>query len=353
VSPDGALRQPVLGFVGIHSGGRPNQAVSQNETLAALFTAAGYKVRQASAIRRPAFRTAHQILALLSWREVDVIVVAVFSGRSFWIADFSSLLGRLTGKRVVLFLHGGNLPVFGPEHRRWVQRVFTRADLILAPSEYLGETFRAWGYDVRIVPNVLAIERYEYRQRTDPAPNLLWMRTFHEHYDPQMAVRVFARIVERHPGATMTMAGADHGSFADTRREAQRLGVVDRITFPGYMSADEKRAAFASHDVYLNTNIVDNMPVSLLEAAASGLIPVATAVGGIPFLLTDGQDGVLVPPRDDERMAHEVLELLADPQRFARMSASARHLAERSAWPEVRKLWTRELAFVVPTRSVP
>jgi glycosyltransferase involved in cell wall biosynthesis len=151
----------------------------------------------------------------------------------------------------------------------------------------------------------------------------------------------------------MTMAGADHGSFADTRREAQRLGVIDRIAFPGYMSADQKREAFATHDVYLNTNIVDHMPVSLLEAAASGLIPVATAVGGIPYLLTDGSDGVLVPPRDDERMANEVLELLDDPQRFARMSASARHLAERSAWPEVRKLWTRELSFVVPELHVP
>jgi glycosyltransferase involved in cell wall biosynthesis len=342
----------VLGFIGIHSGGRPDQAVSQNETLAALFTELGYTVRQASAVRRPLLRTLHQIVALLSWRDVDVLVVAVFSGRSFLIADFAGLLGRLTGKRIVFFLHGGNLPVFGREHRRWMERVLDRADLILAPSESLSEVFEAWGYDVRVVPNVLAIERYDYRPRTVPRARLLWMRTFHEHYNPVMAVRVLARVAAQAPDAAMTMAGADHGELAATRAEARRLGIEDRVTFPGYLDASGKREAFDRHDIYLNTNIVDNMPVSLLEAAASGLVPVATAVGGIPYLISDDEDGVLVPSCDDEEMARSVLELLGDAGRFAKLSAGARRLAERSSWAEVQKLWARELALVVPDLEV-
>jgi glycosyltransferase involved in cell wall biosynthesis len=352
-SPVEEPQRPILGFIGIHSGGRPDQAVSQNETLAALFTTIGYEVRQASTVKRPSLRTAHQILALLSWRDVDVIVVAVFSGPSFWIAEFSGLLGRLTGKRVVFFLHGGNLPVFGPQHRRRVERVFDRADLILAPSDSLATAFQRWGYDVRVIPNVLAIENYDFRLRTAPAPRLLWMRTFHQHYNPQMAVRTFARVVEHHPDATMTMAGADHGELGATRAEADRLGVADRIAFPGYLDLEGKRAAFGHHDVYLNTNIVDNMPVSLLEAAASGLVPVATAVGGIPVLLTDGENGILVASDDDVAMADSVVRLLADAARFADLSAGARRLAESSAWSQVQRLWARELALIVPERRVP
>ncbi len=83
------------------------------------------------------------------------------------------------------------------------------------------------------------------------------------------------------------------------------------IDFPGYIGADDKAAAFADHDIFLNTNVVDNMPVSVLEASASGLVPVATAVGGIPNLLTDDVDSVLVAARDDQAMATEVLRLLA------------------------------------------
>ena len=348
-----AVARVVIGFVGIHAGRRRVQPVSQNETLARLFEKTGYGVRRSSSIRSPAWRTVHQIASLLSWRHVNVLVVAVFSGRSFWIAEIATRLGRLRGKPMVLFLHGGNLPVFGPEHREWVERVFDRADLVLAPSEFLAEAFRSWGLDVRVIPNVLAIENYEYRVRTEARPRLLWMRTFHDHYDPTMAVRVLARVLERHPDARMTMGGADHGLLDSTRTEAERLGVADRIDFPGYMLADGKRRAFADHDLFLNTNIIDNMPVSLLETCAAGLVPVATAVGGIPALVADGEDGLLVPAGDDRAMADAVMQLLSDPDRFARMSAAARRLAERSSWPQVRRRWEQELSLVLPGAEFP
>jgi len=348
-----AARPPLLGFIGIHSGGRKNQPVSQNETLAGLFEKSGYRVRRSSAIKRPAVRTAHQILSILSWRSVDVLVIAVFSGRSFWIAEFATRLGRLTGKRMVLFLHGGNLPVFGPEHRNWVERVFARADLVLAPSAFLADAFRSWGIDVRVIPNVLAIERYEYVERTAARPALLWMRTFHEHYDPLMAVRVLERVARVHPDVTMTMAGADHGLFDATIAESEKRGVRDRISFPGYMLAESKRLAFAEHDIFLNTNVVDNMPVSVLEAAASGLVPVATAVGGIPSLLSDGEDSLMVPAEDDEAMAAAVLRLLDAPAVYAPMSIRSRALAERSSWPQVRGLWEEELSLLLPDMRTP
>lgn len=347
-SEAGAHRRPVLGFIGIHSNGRPDMPVSQNETLAQLFSDAGYEVHKASGVRRPVLRTMHQMLAILSWRRVDVLVIAVFSGRSFWIADFSTLLGRLTGKRLILFLHGGNLPVFGPAHRRRVGRVLDRADTILAPSDFLAHTFTDWGLDVHVVPNVLRLERYDYVERTSARPRMLWMRTFYEHYDPLMAVRVLARVVAEFPEVEMTMAGADQGLLEDTKAEARRLGVYDRISFPGYMEPAAKRVALRDHDLFLNTNVVDNMPVSVLEAAASGLVPIATSVGGIPALLTHGYSGVLVPVGDDEAMASQVIDLLRTPERFAALSKGARKVAECSGWPAVRRLWERELAFVVP-----
>lgn len=346
-------RPPVLGFVGIHAGRRTDQVISQNETLAALFESVGLRVRRTSAVRRPSLRTAHQILCLLRWRgEVDVVIVAVFSGPSFWIADFASLLSRWNGSRTVLFLHGGSLGQFGPAHRRRLARTFDRADLILAPSGFLADEFRAWGYDVRCIPNVLAIERYEHRHRERARPRLLWMRTFHEHYHPEMAVEVLARVVETHPDAEMTMAGADRGLLEPVRALARTRGVGDRITFPGYMDFESKRRAFTDHDIFLNTNRVDNMPVSVLEAAASGLVPVATEVGGIPDLLTDGVDSLLVPDGDVTAMADAVLALLAEPERYAALGTEARALAELSSWPAVHRRWREELRRLLPTTEV-
>lgn len=342
------LRPPVIGFIGIHAGKHKDRPVSQNETLAMLFASEGYEVRRASAVINPYLRTLHHVVSLLTWRRIDAVVIAVFSGRSFVMAEVATALCRLRRVRTVLFLHGGNLPVFGPAHRRRAERVLLGADLVLAPSDFLASTFRDWGVDVRIIPNVLALDRYHYEPRTAARPRLLWMRTFHPHYAPEMAVRVLARVRERHPEVRLGMAGADQGSLESTLAEVERLGVGDSVDMLGYLNQEGKRAAFDANDIYLNTNVVDNMPVSLLEAAASGLVPVATAVGGIPSLVTDGVDGALVDSGDEDAMVARVLELLEDPERFARLSAGARQLALRSGWPEVRKKWEHEFSYLLP-----
>jgi glycosyltransferase involved in cell wall biosynthesis len=347
-------RQPQLGFVGVHAGRHADRPVSQNETIAALFASIGYRARRASAVRRPVLRTLHQALAVLRWsRSVDLVVLAVFSGRSFWFADMTSFLCRATKQKVVLVLHGGRLPEFAQEHPARVRRVFERADLIVAPSDFLGRTFREWGFEVTCIPNVLAIERYPYRFRESARPALLWMRTFHEHYDPQLAIEVLAIVRRSHPETTLTMGGADYGLLDEVKALAQERGVADAVDFAGYLDATAKAKAFADHDVFLNTNRVDNMPVSVLEAAASGLVPVATAAGGIPDLLTDGVDSRLVPPGDAEAMAAAVCSLLDHPEEYARLGRGARELAEQSAWPSVHRRWTLELQRLLPDLVLP
>lgn len=352
---DAPSRQPVLGFVGVHAGRRTDRPVSQNETLALLFESLGYRVRRTSSLKRQLWRTLHQLTSLtFLWNDVDVVVIAVFSGTAFWIADFSSFLAKHIGhKKIILFMHGGNLPVFGPANRPRVQRVFDRADRLLAPSEFIAKAFRPWGYDIGVIPNVLNINRYEHRARSQARPALLWMRTFHEHYDPLLAVEVLARVAERYPDVTLTMGGADYGLLEATKDRAAELAVSDRIVFGGYLDADAKAAAFAANDIFLNTNVVDNMPVSVLEASACGLVPVATAVGGIPDLLTDGVDSCLVPQGDAEAMSEAVLGLLADPARYAALGLGARKLAERSSWPALRPLWSAEIQALCPGLSVP
>jgi glycosyltransferase involved in cell wall biosynthesis len=77
-------------------------------------------------------------------------------------------------------------------------------------------------------------------------------------------------------------------------------------------------------------------------------VPVATSVGGVPFLVHDDVDAVLVPPGDAAAMAGAVTGLVGDPGRYARLSHGAVALAGRSSWPEVRTRWFAELGFVAP-----
>jgi Glycosyltransferase len=149
------------------------------------------------------------------------------------------------------------------------------------------------------------------------------------------------------------MAGKDKGLEYETRRLAEALGLNGAVHFPGFLDMAAKVREGNAADIYINTNHVDNMPVTVVEACAMGLPVVTTAVGGIPDLLTDGETGLLVPDNDDQAMTAAIHRLLNEPALATRLSTNGRQLAERSSWEKVRPLWEQLFAEVMarPPRS--
>ncbi len=330
---------PRFGLVG-HLLAEHGRVTTTTEVMAGLLRADGVEVRTTSSRPHAASRLVDTIGSLLGWKgDVDIVLVSTYSGRSFVLADVSAATARARGLPVVLVLHGGALPEQFRRHPRWARRVLAAADATVAPSGYLAAAARELGVEAQVIPNPLVLDDYRFRHRATVAPRLLWMRTFHTYYEPELAVRCLALVRARFGEATLTMAGADDGRLEPTRALARQLGVADAISFPGFLDPAGKEREFASHDVFLNTNQVDNTPVSVLEAAACGLPVVATSVGGIPYLLRDRESALLVPMSDAEAMAAAVVELVDDPALASSLSIAGRQVAERSAWPAVRQQW--------------
>ena len=91
-------------------------------------------------------------------------------------------------------------------------------------------------------------------------------------------------------------------------------------------------------DVFVNASSIDNQPVSILEAFASGIPVVSTAIGDIPMMLRGGEAGVLVEA-DDASLADAVTRLLEDPSLSLRIARRARKEVERYTWPHVGAEW--------------
>ncbi len=335
-----ATPRPRLCLVGPMLGRHPGWVPNPGESLAQLLRDEGYRTRITSAYLNPLRRVPDVVRSLIGWRrQIDVVIVMVYSGRAFAMAELAGWLAKRLGKKLVLWLHGGNLPQLATSSPRWVRRVLERGDEIVAPTTFLGDLATRARCPVRIIPNFVRIHQVDYHRRREVRPRLLWMRTFHEIYQPQMAIRVLASLRRSHAEATLVMAGQEKGLFEPTRLLAASLGLADAVRFPGFLDAAGKRRELARHDIFLNTNRIDNTPVSLVEAAAAGLPIVTTDVGGIAHFLRHGESALLVPEGDVEAMADAVDRLLRDPELAQRLSDNGRLLAESCDWRVIGERW--------------
>ncbi len=325
-------------MLGSHPGWVPNPG----EKLADALRREGFPVRLTSRRIQRVSRLLDSARSLIRWRrEYDIVILMVYSGRAFLPVDLLSSLTHRLRKPLIMWLHGGNLPNFAVRFPGWTKRVLSRASACISPSGFLAEKLSHIAPEIQVIPNLIGLEEYPFRLRSDLEPRFLWMRTFHELYNPFMAVDALEQIGRQYPHAELTMAGQDRGLLAETRRYASGKGLSGRIRFPGFLSPSGKYNELARHDIFLNTNRVDNMPVSVIEAAACGLPIIATEVGGIPFLLKQEQTGLLVTEDCAEEMAAAATRLLENPALGQRLSANGRALAEESDWTQLRLKWQR------------
>lgn len=341
-----------LCFIGNMLGRNAGYVTTQGQITADLFSAEGYEVVSFSSKINKAARLCEMVYLLIKHhRRTDLAVLEVYSGLSFIIAETVSFVCKMLGLPLVMVLHGGALPEFAQKHPRWTKRVFNRADCLIAPSPFLAEKIRACGFDVQVISNVIELNLYPFRERSQIAPRLCWMRSFHPLYNPQMAVKVLAELRKTVPNATLTMAGVDKGLEPEIKQLAEKMNLSEAVHFPGFLNAAQKQQMFAEADIYLNTNHIDNMPVSVVEACAFGLNVVATKVGGVPYLLTHGENALLVEDDNVSEMVKAVKSLLNDSTLSQKLSQNGRRLAEQSSWSTVRGEWERLFSNVMSERQ--
>lgn len=274
-----------------------------------------------------------------------VAQVDVYSGLAFCWAEAVCWMLRRAGKPYVLTLHGGNLPEFLRWNKARGIRLFQSAKAVTAPSRYLLEQVREYCPGVRLLPNAVELDRYRFSERRVARPKLVWLRAFHEIYNPGMAVRVLALLTKQYPDASLLMVGPDKGdgSLQQVRALAEELGVAQQLEIVEGVPKSEVPAWLQKGDILLNTTHIDNMPVGVIEALACGLCVVSTEVGGIPYLLKNEQDALLVPNDDAEAMAQAAGRIVAEPELAAQLSRAARRTAEQFDWSLVLPEWERLL----------
>jgi glycosyltransferase involved in cell wall biosynthesis len=206
-------------------------------------------------------------------------------------------------------------------------RTLRRVDALVCPSAYLASRAVAWGIDeerVTVIPNAAPPlpplpEREAARARFEvEGPTL----AFAGRITRQKALEVALDALGRVEGVSLLVAG-DGPDLDDVRRDATERGLDGRVRFVGPLGRDDVLALFRAADASLLSSSWENFPHTVVEALAVGTPVIATEVGGVPELVRDGENGLLVPAGDAGALAEAIRRVVAEPGLRERLAEAA------------------------------
>jgi glycosyltransferase involved in cell wall biosynthesis len=328
---------------------------NQCEQLARLLTAEGLSIelvrtnapyRPAPIGRIPIVRAFFRLVPFARdiWRAAGRSQVMHILANSGWawhlIAAPAIFAARQRRIPVIVNYRGGGAEGFFASAPRAVMNSLRKVQLRVTPSGYLKRIFSKFDLDAEVIPNIIDLSRFSTHAERNfgLAPNLLVARNLESIYDIPTALRAFAHIRSRFPEATLTIAGIGP-ELAHLRALAVTLDVAGAVEFVGRVDNAAMPGLYMRADCTLNPSTVDNMPISILEAYASGVPVVSTDAGGVPDVVENGASGLLVPVGDDLAMASATCRLLEDHDLRQQLIAGGLAEAKKYSWPCVKPLW--------------
>lgn len=312
------------------------------QTLYELLKKEKYIISKSSSEENTILRLLYMIVFILKNTKTNYILIDTFSTSAFYYCFIISQIARFFKIKYIPILHGGNLPSRLVKTPKMCKMIFANSYKNIAPSNYLKTAFEKKGYKTMFIPNILEINDYQFKKREKIQPKLLWVRAFKHLYNPILAIEVLKLLKEKYPTASLCMVGPKKdSSYQEVLNLIKKYNLENSVKLTGVLPKKEWHKISTEYDVFINTTNFDNTPVSVMEAMALGLSIVSTNVGGMPFLVKNGVDGVLVDKENPQQMVNEIIKLVkTNDNKFVK---NARKKAESFGWGVVKEKWLQIL----------
>ena len=277
---------------------------------------------------RQALRAWWKLMGMLLRREVALLHVHLNSDASFWRKAAFIVPARLLGVPYILQVHCGHFVDFYRERLKPRGQAFLRGLLrdarrVVALSDGARQalSFIDPGLAIDVVPNPVGIPGWQAPLTKSP-PTVLFLGMIKEAKGVFDLLRAWPAVREAVPDARLVLAGV--GETERALQAARENGFEDSLVLPGWIGGEEKERLLRDAWVFALPSHWEALPMSVLESMAAGVPVVASRVGGIPDTVVDGVTGLLVEPRDINRLAQALIAMLTDPGRRLAMGAAAR-----------------------------
>lgn len=228
-----------------------------------------------------------------------------------------------------------------------LDKILSYADVVISASEYyINNSKFLWKYRDKIVviPYGINLADFDIQYLKDecraklglPSDDriVLFLGGFAPHKGPDVLLKAMPKIVNEAPDAKLVFVG--NGRMrAELEGLSKKLDVEEHIKFAGFVDNISKALYYKSSDVFVLPSFSECSPLVNLEAMACGIPIVASNIGGVPDSVSDGENGLLVPPGDPEALADAIIYLLENEDVGKRMGKNGRTKVEYYSWEKV------------------
>jgi len=262
------------------------------------------------------------------------IVHLGFSGLAVSLRDATELLDDC---RIIVSCRGTDelvRPILDPARAEALGPVLARADAVHVVCSAIGEVVARLGAEperIAVIRPAVDLERWR-RPADAPAPDrtrLVAVTRIHWAKGLEDLVAAMAVLHERRPELRLTIVG--DGPHRDALRYRVHVAGLDEVVdLAGPATPDQVRAHVLAAGLFVSPSLCEGISNGVLEAMALGVPVVATAVGGMAEVITDGRDGWLVPPGRPDRLADAITSSLAAEDDLAAVAAAGRARVEQA-----------------------
>ncbi|ALX14376.1 hypothetical protein P350_22755 [Burkholderia cepacia JBK9] len=268
-------------------------------------------------------------------RGADIVHFHVSERGSFYRKFTLYMIAKVMRRRVVFHLHSGNFGRFFASAdgltRAAMRQFIGGADLVIGTSSAsmrLLNQFRGNADDTSIIANFATVAEYgamhghsHDRSQVCVRPYIAFAGRLSTQKGVDVLIEALGLLARQ--GFDLTLRLAGEGDVGHWRSVAGAHGVIDRVYFEGWLDGDDKLSFYRNAFVFCLPSQFEAFGIAALEAMFCGVPVVATRVGGLQDLISEGVTGYLVPPNDAEALACRVRQLLENPMLATRMKAAA------------------------------
>ncbi|MDC3284949.1 glycosyltransferase family 4 protein [Flavobacteriaceae bacterium] len=303
----------------------------------------GFNLYNTSSISNKFFRLIAMCYDVIRYsKKVKYVLIDTYSTSNFYYALLTSQICRILKLKYLPILHGGNLPNRLKDNPLLSSLIFNNSFQNIAPSGYLKFEFEKKGYATLLIPNVIPVSYYTFKERKKITPKLLYVRAFAKIYNPTMAIEVLKELKKTYSKAVLCMVGPDKdGTLNDVQQLIDKYQLHHSVEITGVLSKDIWHKKSEDFDIFINTTNVDNTPISVVEAMALGLTVVSTNAGGLPYLIDNGKEGFLVEKNQSFEMVKKIDNIIRENSSY--IAKNARIKVNSFDWSVVRRQWLKLL----------